>query len=589
MSMDTLIRATLSSEPAVGGAVGKPVQSHQRLLSHRPHASLAADGTLSVVVQTLHAVPAVIGYYGTVMPDDALAVTRYRKQSSEVLSNTSRTWHEVKIPVPGLLRETYDVHHTRIHGRGLVAWRVDVQDPGGGSRIFDGATAYRCTPIPCGPDAQFIQLASFGMTPRVDLVSASDATVSFTTDVETAAVVLVQSEAGELLRAASSQASTRHEIQLSKLAPSTRYRYQVLIVDARGEVTRGRSATFRTAPADQDSQVTFVALSDSRSGIGSAEEHYVGSNMNVLRGLLQSALNHSPDFVVFAGDLVDGYTTEPEAFRFELEAWQHAIAPVAAYVPIYEVFGNHESLVEAWESGFAIGRRGADSAEAVFAEIVTNPRNGPQAKQDAPPYAENVYSFDVGPVHVAAINSNYYWRSHPQRKDHPAFPRGQREGWVNDEIIDWLDQDLTAATGRGAKHLVVTTHEPGFPNGGHTQDAMYWSGKVPEVLVQRDKLFRLLGKHSVSAFISGDEHNYSRTRIDQAVVPNMPAPVWQFVSGGAGAPYYARQSGLPWAAQVEAFDVRQHFIVFEVDGARASATAYALSGEVIDQVDLSRP
>jgi hypothetical protein len=445
--------------------------------------------------------------------------------------------------------------------------------------------------VPCGKDASFVQLPAFTLPPQVDLVGSDQATVSFSTDAATHAVVVAQAEGEDLRRFSAERPGTRHEIELLGLMPDTRYRYQVLVIDRRGEVTAGRSATFRTAPAPDDRQapVTFVALSDARSGIGSTDERYAGTNSRAVRELLGRSLEYEPRFALFVGDLVDGYTTEPGSFRFELHGWVHATAPVGAYLPIYEGMGNHEALVEAWEAGWAIDRGGSESAEAAFGQFVVNPLNGPQPAAGAPPYAENVYSFDHGAVHVAVVNSNYWWRSHPDRDDHPALPRGQREGWVNDVTIEWLDQDLATARRRGARHLFVATHEPGFPSGGHTADAMYWDGEVPDVLRQRDRFFRVLGKHGVAILFCGDEHNYSRTRVDEDLVPQLDAPVWQIVTGGAGAPYHAQDRGVPWADRVFAFDVRQHFVVVDTGPERMVVEVVSETGEKLDQFELTLP
>ena len=115
------------------------------------------------------------------------------------------------------------------------------------------------------------------------------------------------------------------------------------------------------------------------------------------------------------------------------------------------------------------------------------------------------------------------------------------------------------------KHLFVFTHEPGFPNGGHTSDGMYWKGKVPAVLERRNLFFRLLSKHGVGVIFHGDEHNYSRTRVDDDMVPGMTAPMWQIISGGAGAPYYAQEMDVPWSHKVARFDPRQHYVRVRVN------------------------
>jgi hypothetical protein len=114
---------------------------------------------------------------------------------------------------------------------------------------------------------------------------------------------------------------------------------------------------------------------------------------------------------------------------------------------------------------------------------------------------------------------------------------------------------------------------------------MYWHGRVPEVLAMRDRFVRLLGRHGVALLVTGDEHNYSRTLVDDRLVPDLERPFWQVISGGAGAPYYAQDMSLPWVDHVRAFDERQHFVLFRVDGDGLDAEAISLEGARIDRFD----
>jgi len=418
----------------------------------------------------------------------------------------------------------------------------------------------------------------------VDLVDATSAVITVETDVETVARVELIDEHGERHHVGGDGAGTRHELSIAGMTPDTRYRYVVLVADARGEVGESRSATLRTwPPPDDDMSLTFAVLSDSRSGYGTAEEQYAGTNREVLEDLLRRSVEEGARFIVFVGDLIDGYRTHAGSFRYELEAWQKAVEPFHGLIPIYEVMGNHEALMDYWDVGWAVGQSGETSAEAEFAARFVNPTNAPDAADGAPPFEENVYSFDAGPAHLAVINSNYWWRSHPSRDDHPAAGRGQREGWIDDAQLAWLSDDLEAAHDRGREHLYVLTHEPGYPNGGHTMDAMWWRGEVPEVVERRAALFGAMSERGVDAIFHGDEHNYSRTRVHEG----LDRPLWQLISGGAGAPYYAQVTDLPWADDVAAFDGRQHVIVVDIDAGAAEARVLSRMGETIDRFDLT--
>lgn len=117
---------------------------------------------------------------------------------------------------------------------------------------------------------------------------------------------------------------------------------------------------------------------------------------------------------------------------------------------------------------------------------------------------------------------------------------------------------------------------------------MYWSGRFPEVLARRDAFWAILAKHRVTAAFFGDEHNYSRTLIDQTVDPRFVSPVWQIITGGCGAPYYARDRTVPWQHKVRVFSAQQHLVLVRIDGPRAQLEALSLSGQILDRWDLSR-
>jgi hypothetical protein len=350
------------------------------------------------------------------------------------------------------------------------------------------------------------------------------------------------------------------------------------------------SARFRTARGATDPRpVSFVVLGSApldsarvRAAEGSAARREGAE-------LVSRAVTADTDFLLAVGGLAAGPTTEPDVFVAELEDFARALFPHCAHVPCYEVLGDREVVVEAWEAGWALGQRGAESAEALFAGAVQNPRNGPRPEPGGPPLAEASYSFDRGPVHVAVLHTGYFWRSHPDRLDHPKAALGQRAGWVRDADLRWLDADLTAAAARGARHAFVVTAVPAFPNGGQVGQGMYWGGAVPEVLERRAELLRLLGAHRVRALIAAGEPSYSRTRVHPGLVPGLARPVWQIVTGGAATAPIARARDVPWANDVARFDLRPHHVTVVVAGDRVIVTATSRAGEPIDRFESAAP
>ena len=588
------LRALLAQASAADDATStssRPLETPLPSVRGEPWVVLRPDG--HVEVHYLAAAQAAANVtFGAVVPADPLGLPRYR-QRSLAAQDVAPGHRFVVFDLQSVLAPRYDVAEVVRRGRGSAPWRLEVVDAAAATtRVFDGRIDYRCAPCVAEEGEEpprYTRLPALRLGPFVDQVGPGGAIISFDADVPVAAAVVVFAEGREGRTYRSEQVGPHHEIVLEDLEPGTRYRYQPVLLDHAGEIGIDRGGTFET---EQDGLDTFefVVLSDSRSGHGSADEHYGGTNARVLRGLLLQAMQSDPRLVLFVGDLIDGYTTHAEVFQEELDAWKRAVQPFHAHLPIYEVMGNHEALVDLWSGGpggrhLAAARQEPESAESLFGAAFVNPGNGPAS--DGPlPYAENTYSFDFGNAHFAVVNTNYNYRSHPDYAEHPGASRGgQREGWIDDTSISWLDGDLAAARAAGARHLFVFTHEPGFPNGGHVQDGIYWNGD-PEVLAQRAALYEVLGRHRVAAIFHGDEHNYSRTRIDRASLPELAHPLWQIISGGAGAPYYTQDRSVPWVDQVRAFDPRQHFVRVQIEGDRATAEAVSLTGEIIDRFEL---
>jgi hypothetical protein len=108
---------------------------------------------------------------------------------------------------------------------------------------------------------------------------------------------------------------------------------------------------------------------------------------------------------------------------------------------------------------------------------------------------------------------------------------------------------------------------------------------VGDVIDMRNRFWRIVSAHDkVVAVLFGDEHNYSRTLIDSEVDPSFERPVWQIVSGGAGAPFYVQDTSVPWAHKVRAFSPVNHYCIFAVEGDRVLLSAHSTAGPVIDRV-----
>ncbi|MEM6290069.1 MAG: metallophosphoesterase [Myxococcota bacterium] len=543
-----------------------------------PWASLKPDGTLEVQWETRTRAPAAAAYVGLRVEEDPFSPPRYRNYELESLKRPSYK-HGVTAKLGKLLKPKYDVNDARGRGYGEVAWQVEQFQPETGSTVIaEGRTAFRLEPK--GDSLEMIQLPTVVLGPFVHQVSEDRFIVSFETDVKTTAAVAV----GGRTPTVASKPSTRHEIAVEGLTADTAYAYQVAISNgAESSVAPARLVRTRS----ETGPVRIAILSDSRSGVGPGREAYAGVNANVLGGLFSIAHRSGVEAIFFPGDLIDGYSTHVDDYDHEMRSWMRVAEAVGGSIPMYTGMGNHECIVDMYADGVSLSKPDAASAEARFAALMVNPGGAPDPEaDDAPAYDETVYSVDLGDVHLVMLNTNYWRTSHP---GHPRNDgKGNREGFVMAGQMKWLEEDLAAARKAGAKHIVVMGHEPSFPVGGHVKDAMWWHGEIAEVNAMREQFWRILAKHRVLAYVSGDEHNYSRALIGPETVKDAEASVYSVISGGSGAPYYAKAPPKDYAAQVRKFSAQQHVTLWTFeDGKPPHLDIIGLTGEVIESLDLT--
>ena len=152
--------------------------------------------------------------------------------------------------------------------------------------------------------------------------------------------------------------------------------------------------------------------------------------------------------------------------------------------------------------------------------------------------AGRAYSLDVGSVHVAVLDSTTR---------------------LDDQAI-WLEQDLTAAEVRGARHSLVVLHWGPWTAGA--------SGAAALALI-----VPVARRHGVDAIVSGHENIYEH---------GFAGGQHYFVTGGAGD-----TMGHPVAKPTTVTSrALPHYLILDVDGDTAVMRAKDLAGVVFDEVTL---
>lgn len=331
------------------------------------------------------------------------------------------------------------------------------------------------------------ELESVTRGPLIQRLGERSASIVFETDVAVVGKVRFGTTASSYGRTVVDAAPTRHhELVLDGLEPGMAVHYQIVAgPDA------GPDYVFHTAPPAEE-VVRFIVYGDVRGG------HAVHAEV------LRAALAEAPDFIVSTGDMVLRGTDEADWQKyFELAR------DLFARVAIYPVMGNHDV-------GAADGMR---KFEEIFAL--------PGRPADCPPGAA-WYSFDVGRVHVVALDSNRY---------------------DDDRQLSWLADDLKIARVRGARAIFAAAHKGPASRGPHGGDALALARYVP-----------LLRSAQATVFFSGHDHLYERGSIS-----GLP----YVVSGGGGAPLYPPRCGVAGKPPckpdgAELVVSAHHYVVIEV-------------------------
>jgi predicted phosphodiesterase len=131
--------------------------------------------------------------------------------------------------------------------------------------------------------------------------------------------------------------------------------------------------------------------------------------------------------------------------------------------------------------------------------------------------------------------------------------------------LAWLDARLTQSR---ADWKIVFLHHPLYTSGRYRNAAR----------AHRLALEPIFTRHGVNVVLSGHEHIYQRSELQQNIL--------YFVSGGAGS--LRRGDGVPAPYIARSFDDDYHFMMMEIEGDRMHFQVVSRSGDTIDAGTLYR-
>ena len=409
-----------------------------------------------------------------------------------------------------------------------------------GNLLYDGCLRIKNS-LPVSPLLTLIE------GPFISNLEEEKAVVSFTTNQRCAASVVIDGIEYTSKSKSTNMAGNRiHEIQLDGLNPETTYNYEVHF----GSFTK--KYCFPTAPLSGSRKPFCFAFTSNSQGIpGGGEWDLYGVNANSLKHVSALASNEKVAFFQFSGNLIKGFTTNPEVVAQQYHNWKKSMEILGHQTAIYTGMGNHEAVEMVFSDGNKYGLAvdnfpfATASAEAVFTQQLVNPENGPISednskldpylnKDDFPKYTDQVYSYRYDNLAVLVLNSNYW--STPSAKALRQIG-GNPPGYIMDNQLEWVRSTLSEIdSDKDIDNVIVVMNSPVFPiadEKGMWNNGYYYGSPVvaaevatTNLLERRDELLDVLVNQNkkVALLLTSTEFGYARLEIS----PKMPLYIDDF-------------------------------------------------------------
>ncbi len=317
---------------------------------------------------------------------------------------------------------------------------------------------------------------------------------------------------------------TQYEARLTGLTPGSHYSYNLFMGGV--DVTPGQEV-FTAAPRTGDGSVRFIAFGD--SGVGSAAQSQLAARMAA--DTFDLAL-HTGDLAYGNANMVGGPTyTQYDNWLFNV------YSPWMRSRPFYPSIGNHDDEI---------------GAARAYRDVFVLPEHAASAA--FPDHAERYYSFDYGPVHFVALDTELAFLNASRRQAQ----------------LSWLEADL-AATNQPWR--VVYFHRSPYSSGlDH--------GSNLEV---RNVFAPIFERYGVALVLSAHDHDYERSIPWRQFVTGGSA-VTYVVTGGGGAPLYPVGTSA-WTAKSAS---SHHYVRVTAGACVMRLEAVRIDGAVFDQASIDR-
>jgi hypothetical protein len=263
---------------------------------------------------------------------------------------------------------------------------------------------------------------------------------------------------------------------------------------------------FSVAWAETSFLLKFAVCCDSRGDSDPNNLYKSGVNEAVVNATAKAIVKEGAEFVIFPGDMINGWYQIRTPYARQFATWRKAMAPVYdAGIKVYPIRGNHEDGPFAapgrypWPPDPAATPESWPLSELKMAYLAAFndfwiPSNGPAGEKGL------TYSF----VYKNAFFVGLDQYINPNKVNQP-----------------WLDEQLKK---NKELHVFVYGHVPAF-RVVHTDSL----ASYPQ---ERDAFWNSLGNAGVRMYFCGHDHFYNRSHIKDQT----GRPVYQVVIGTGGAP-----------------------------------------------------
>jgi acid phosphatase type 7 len=316
--------------------------------------------------------------------------------------------------------------------------------------------------LACCQKPNGLQAAQLVRGPYLQVPTSQSVIIRWRTDVPTGSVVIYGTHTSDFPPAVDPAPTTEHIVQLSGLAPATKYFYSI---GSQTEIlAQGPDCRFTTAPPRGQPAPTRIWAIGDTGGFG-----YGATDVLPMRDAytyISRVSGRRTDVWLLLGD--NAYNTGTDA-EFQTNFFGVFSAMLRQNAP-WPTIGNHETYCATTNNWFP------------YLSIFSFPTNGEAG--GVPSGTPRYYSFDYANIHFVSLDAMAQSRA------------------TNSPMAGWLRADLDANTNQW---LIAFWHHPPYSKGSHDSDSEI------ELVEMRQNFVPILEAHGVDLVLCGHSHVYERS------------------------------------------------------------------------------